>query len=695
MLLLFWILGQIAAFAFFLFYDKKNDPVKALVLSQGIYYSVYVIFAGLFIWMQVFSIFIAVLFSFIFLFCGFLFSLFFLRKDRKEKATWMKRPLIMLSYIPLILILLGAFFLTKTKAGFHSMSQDQGAYQARALLYMNDYNANALAFPEVKNLIQDFEKEEYYDKIDHLSGFYLLNDAEANKAKQIPVGVFHGIPTFSTLLALWGKIFGLTGMTGILSLLFMISTGCVFLALKQFKVKLWVSSVLSALFMFSPVLLWSGKQSLTEILLIMFISVFLCLFMDENEDKSILLSVLPLIAYAFTHIITSSLLPMFAGVYFLGYLGTKKKVYLQSLIYFLLFYVCGFWMMKSVALWYFESQFSLIFNATKYKINRDNLPVIVTIVVSVIVLFIFFLLLRKGNKKPIIRLKKKSLLVFLGAVTGIILIALMISIFKTTKVGLEVTQVTMFHYITCCGYFVFPMSLLGLWIYGSRKEGNMLLPAYAFLMLYSLAVYSVIIYPAVYKYYYFARYFIIVYPLIFMLAGFTLNKCKVYLGIPLSIIAVILMIVQNPLLYKAKDNTYATFENLETLYSVIEEDMAYSSVLPEDSAIMIFDSDYDENMLMTMALKAKFGQDIFFYDQNIADYKIAEMSLCYKQVYLVALAYSSFTDPDKNGGKWDILDEVPFELSYYVNMEKPNALFMPVVYDEGKSDYLIMKHVFE
>ena len=108
---------------------------------------------------------------------------------------------------------------------YFGMGQDQGVYQTHAIALINGYNDLQLDFKEYDTLEPQEEKDCFKKMLQtQLIGLYNYDPelpfASQEAEKSDVSAVFHGVPTFASVLALWGSMFGISHMAGIQTLFF-------------------------------------------------------------------------------------------------------------------------------------------------------------------------------------------------------------------------------------------------------------------------------------------------------------------------------------------------------------------------------------------------------------------------------------------------------------------------------------------
>ncbi|MCQ2520877.1 MAG: hypothetical protein MJ105_00730 [Lachnospiraceae bacterium] len=696
MIVFLWILGQLLAFAGIYFSYKKKDVIKTLFLGEGIFYALYGICSGLLFWVEHYSIKRALVATTILLL---LYGIAAFGVSRKKQIPWKNDGAIEVKkYIPLLLLLVVTFFLSGKQSGFHDMSQDSGIYPARALFYMNDQNDTVIHFPEANRLAMDVERQLYAQKIEEIHclnpDWYYEEDYYA-EFDESPSGVIYGLPTFASLLALWGKIFGLRNMLGIVRWLCMLSVAFLYIALINKRVSLLGRCCMTLIFAASPMLIWSGRQTLTEMMLVTMVALFLA-FLTEEEEANFFLAAMPLTAFMYTHIAGFFLAPIWVILGFLLYVITRKKQYLVFLLLLIPGLVTAFFWEGDVAAFYFDEHFALLFNFLKNILSRHNVRyVVLGVGVLFEVLAGVLLLLALRKKKQIVAVEAKaykgkltSVCVWLSLLTVVACfgVAAYRSLREVGKIWVE-EPIT--HFLTGLGFVILPLAMLGLFVHRKVEENKKEILVCSLFIPYFFLIFCIGLYDKIIYYYYYARYLIPLYPVIFLAAGLMVKKLKPYIVVPVSVGIIVVTLVMNPALLKYQDMTDLSYENLESICDTIETDYQTSGITKERSAIIVNDSGYEEKGLLILPLKAVTGLDIYFlYDKELQEYQLTELGMLYDRIYLVTAAYEGFYAPEQT--TWELIKEIENEVRYY-DVEDTNAFYIPKSPLCFPNKYLVMR----
>lgn len=232
-----------------------------------------------------------------------------------------------------VLVLLIGLPLIMNQFGFFGMGQDQGVYQIKALDLMYGTTEKQKDFPEYDSLTEE-EQEAYHLAVSRLTG-YDLYDArkpvmtEEGRLSEVS-GIYHGIPTYPALLALWGKMFGAENMMQINLLMYMGFVLIIYGICRNLNLDRMQTLLAMTVTAFSPILIWLAKSSFTELFLAYILAAYFWCISRPGSRRSIVLSALPLCVFAVYHVSLYTLFPMFAVSYLAAYIKSGKKAYITA-----------------------------------------------------------------------------------------------------------------------------------------------------------------------------------------------------------------------------------------------------------------------------------------------------------------------------------------------------------------------------
>ncbi|HIU02786.1 MAG TPA: hypothetical protein IAB63_05985, partial [Candidatus Onthocola gallistercoris] len=307
-------------------YLRKVEIVPLIFLTIIFETSMYIIVSGVLFWADIFSIQKAVLG--VIIVQGILICILFFKNKEEVKITYSWKGYI----IPIVIVLI-TLPLVWQKYGFYGMGQDEGVYQNHAILLMYGKNDVQLDFEEYDQLADD--QKDYYKQELHeaLTGYYFYDTSlqtanEENKISEVS-GTIHGIPTFAAILALCGRVFGLTHMVDIQTIYFVCAVFLIYMLAKDLRMKKGVTILLTTVTAISPIILWTAKSSLTEVFLIILMELYIYGIVNYQDKKKCWFAVVAIVTFSFYHFTIYTMLPMFILIYWGLFIakGEKKIIY--------------------------------------------------------------------------------------------------------------------------------------------------------------------------------------------------------------------------------------------------------------------------------------------------------------------------------------------------------------------------------
>lgn len=369
----------------------RVSGVKAGVLGIANYFFFYILCSALLFWTDYYSLKKAivgtagalVLVAIAFAFCF-----------RKKVSFFIRKREVYAILLMCILILP----LTMQKFGFFGMGQDQGVYQTKAIELINGNNQRIFDFWEYETLDEQ-EKEIYRQKVEQIGGLDGVDFRKPGLQNLVGVtdvaGIYHGIPTFPAILAMFGKFFGLSHMQDCQTLFLFLMVMIVYYILENFRVKYWIRLLVMGILGISPEVIWVSKSALTEMFMAVIMATFV-LMLTEKKEHLRFLSFLPVAVLSFYHVSVFTVMPLFVVLYWLLYYYDEKKItYIGSCVISIVAYIVGFYFMVYISPTYTTNNYM---NALSFLTNKTIVPAVLAVsVLALAVTIIYALLLR--NKK--------------------------------------------------------------------------------------------------------------------------------------------------------------------------------------------------------------------------------------------------------------------------------------------------------
>lgn len=584
-------------------YFNKINIIKLIAFSLIGFSFLYIILSGCFLFFDKFSILNVLISCDIIQLIFLLVSIFILKK----KPSFMAIDFSFKKYIIPIIISILVLPITFVNFGFFGMGQDQGVYQTKAIELINGNSSNIYDFKEYQSL-DTADQQEFFNSVSKETGFYLYDTTIPNTSiekKSSPVaGIFHGIPTYSAILALYGSVFGLTNMMSLQTVIFILCIFVVFFICENLKFKSITSILCTTIFAFSPVVLWVSKSSLTEMFTALMISCFL-FFITNNENDLTLLSSFTILTFSFFHISVYTLMPVFILIYICMYIITNNKLNIMYIMLSTVFYLLGFIMMTNVNPLYSFNQFAPVFH---FGIDRSNISVLVYGVCGLLIVLcgIAYLLVVKKKWNININisdsLKAKRLpsvlvdLLLIVPCIGVVSYTLL-----TNKTLGSIKMLSLSGFIYASGIFPLILALIIAVIKPKLIFENKNTILVFVMFYYCVIVYSAVLRRNVEHYYYYSRYLVPFMPVVVSFCGIILNKLTKKITIPIGIASL--------LIFSYYDFTLATdYDDTKLDYSTLSE---ISQMIDKDSTVII-DEDYSK--LLYFPVKSITGCNAYFSD---------------------------------------------------------------------------------
>ena len=427
--------------------------------------------------------------------------------------------------------------------GFFGMGQDQGVYQTEAInLYYGD-NSWFGHIEEYDNLV-DGEYKEYFSSL--LSGmlgrdqFMSWSEPDTSflidsKSATAGDGIWHGIPAYAALLALWSRMFGISDMMGLQTVLYASLLFVFAWLLKKENINSWITAIAVLLLGMCPQIIFVKKSTLTE----MFFAVMIMLYLFYAGERR---SIWPVVVLCFYHISIFTLIPLFLlhqwGLHIRSnmenfadslVLGGEKKQnkistykgseYLTNANIITTAYLVGFGITYLIQPRYV----SLNYVHAIQNLHLSEAHVIpVVILLGVMYYACSFLLSRKNICGWISRFFNGKN--FVWVIRAVLLITFAFTLYYIVKYSMSYSsliRLSLPAYCILSGVFVMPVLIIMLFAgkylskvnVDSEEQSNKYLELsntkkviYISLFVWTTCIFSIVIHPSVKYYYYYGRY---------------------------------------------------------------------------------------------------------------------------------------------------------------------------------------------
>ncbi|NCC00368.1 MAG: hypothetical protein EOM34_06770 [Clostridia bacterium] len=641
---------------------KKENIVKLCVLTVLIYFSLYIIISGLCFWGDVFSINRAL--AGVLVVTSAINVFFVLFKHTGFEMIWNIKQCL----IPILIIVCALPFVL-TKYEYFGMGQDEGVYQTQAISLIYGYTDIQQDFKEYTLLDSELAKADYATAMkDDLIGLYNYDTSLpfASEEKEVSdvSAVFHGIPTFPALLALSGKLFGISHMSGIQTLFYICSVFLIFFILDDLKVKKALKIVGTLLFAVSPLILWVSKSALTEIELVCLILGFIYFIMTMKKEH-IYLSLIPVTAFCFFHITIYTMIPVILLLYMGLYIYQKDIRYLIVALLANTAFIAGITMTMMIAGTYsFVNNFWPLYGLP--GVGQENIALTLWIAGGLVYIFCIILYLIKKYFDKIIDLcnRFKNAAIRVCLVGGILFQGYIIMTRREAYQG----GINTFKHLSLTGYGLVVGILLPavggiLAVLFTKKifvgtKKSMI----AVLFIYCIIIYSCVMRKDIAYYYYYGRYLAPYISVVILFSAVALDVVSRWAVYAMGLISLVILAPYEKMLLVNKDDTRVTWEALEKVAEHVEANSCV--VIPKEDMKFYF-----------LALRAMKGAEVFPYTEAVLE----EINSENRGFYIV----SGSTLP-LEGGKG--ICETTFQLSEDNNLYDGKRIPFPLdVTKENKS----------
>lgn len=499
----------------------------------------------------------------------------FLRSRKKEgkwlsELDWDLKPCL----IPLALVLV-ALILSWGNNGYFGMGQDQGVYQVKAIDLMYGKTSRIYYLEEYNQLETPEEKAFYYEKAvesfqglnigiteDERSALPAFINPDLNAEYTGVYAVYHGLPTYPALLALWGLLFGLEAMAGVQTLIFILTVLMLWLVAEQLEMKKTVALLVCAVFLLSPEIVWLSKSTLTEGFLALIMAVFLYFLLNKENPERRWASAWMVAVFSVFHVSIYVMIPMFLVLYWLLYLYTGDRQYLRGGVISSLGFILGFTFMVFVS-----SHYTLT-NTARIWMGPINIRTIYPILMAAGLLgLIVSVLLRwvkvKGGFKAFIQSKGFSWILRV-LILALLALSVRASLRLIPEEGFEAAVRTnsLYDLVWMAGLLSVPVVLLELLIRPRRALENENGAALTFLFGYAVLAVCCLLMPQVLYCYYFGRYLGPYLPVVLVFAGLFWNRYAGWKPVAALAAAVICLLPFDGTMLIQQDDSRASYNSI-------------------------------------------------------------------------------------------------------------------------------------
>lgn len=482
--------------------------------------------------------------------------------------------------IPLVVCIVSLPFVS-VKNEIFGMGQDEGVYQIQALNFMYDDNARQKDIEEY-HLLEDAEDKAFFEsRIKALGGYDIQHEDYPETVYDYDVspvsGIFHGIPTYTAMLAMWGELFGAEDMADIETVFYIMAIFLVYYVCRNLRLKSSSRICACVLTALSPVVLWVAKSTLTEMFLAVILLTFMYIITDDAHPKQKWLSIIPAAAFGCYHVSVFTMLPLFVMVYGGMYVFTREKQYAILTPAVTAGYLASFFMMKQIQPMYTMNNYRDVFVG---GINVYNITTAVTaasvglMIASCVFVFIVSRTNKKFNQDEFSKKLSNSRIFRIFAAMLLILPLAYIAVKTIGKYDNwnDASHVAILGFGMNAGLvFVCLGGLLALFTTGRFIENNSRLVIFV-MFFYCVLVYSAFLRFEIQYYYYYSRYLAPFIPVAVIFAALSLDRIGGKIVYPAAALSLVINMPYIRLQKDAKDDTRMEWSVLEDVTDFVDED---------------------------------------------------------------------------------------------------------------------------
>lgn len=559
---------------------KEVSLLKAMTLGIISFFFSYVLASGLLFWTGWYSIGKACVFSLLILLVPIVYLV--IKEKRIPTYTFSKKEWAI--FLLIVSLILPA---TIEKFELFGMGQDQGVYQTKALELINGNCNRIYDFKEYNMLETAEQRDGYRASVKQLAGYDLVDEKKptlknVEGASEV-AGVYHGIPTWPSILALFGEMFGISHMQDCQTLFLVLLILEFYFILENLKIKTIFEVPALLILGLSPQMLWVSKSALTEMFLAVIIACFVML-LGENKACIQYFSCIPILIFSFYHVTIYTLIPYFLLIYWGLYLINKEKKYLLSCNVSVVGYAVGFLFMIYISPTYTTNNYVRPLASLRF-INDNTLLYVIAAAVFV-ALFITNILPYMVNSHRTARIRtfiyeKKRVLLIVSVLC--LLCIFTIKCIKSAVTMDTIGNLTLISYAAATGLVLLPVGIvLILLVDKASLVGE---KAYIVLatFIYVILLYSIFLRFQCAYYFYYGRYLVPYLFAVIMTACYLMNSFKNYYLWVLCFLGGISFIEPDRLVMSEPDNTRMSWEVLEDIMEMTEADG--SAIVVEDKYV--------------------------------------------------------------------------------------------------------------
>lgn len=625
------ILGVLFSFGAACVWLRKRTVAEAAVLGTVLFFFTYVFGSMALFVIDRFSLFRAAAAALGLDILAFGAAVFFRRSKPFRLKKLIDLDLSVKDILIPIAVCIAAVPFVSVKNEIFGMGQDQGVYQIQALNFMYDDNARQKDIEEY-HLLEDPEARSQFEYEVRSMGGYDIQSWDYPETVYdhdiSPVsGIFHGIPTYTAMLAMWGELFGAENMADIGTVFYILTICLVYYICRNLKLKAASRICACVLTAMAPVVLWVAKSTLTEMFTAVILVTFIYLITNDERPREKWMSIIPAAVFGCYHVSIFTMLPLFVMIYGGMYVFTREKQYAVLTPAVTAGYLASFFMMKQVQPMYTMNNYRDIFVG---GINVHNLTAVVTAasVGLIIISCAFIFIVSRTNKDFREARFSKSLSesrpfrIFAAMLMIIPLAFIFINAMRKYDSWDEASHASILGFGVNAGLvFVVLGGVLALFTTRYFIEKNSRLVVFV-MFFYCVLVYSAFLRSEIQYYYYYSRYLAPFIPVAVIFAALSLDRLGGRVIYPAAALSIVINVPFIRWQKEAKDDTRMEWSVLEDITDIVDE----------ESCVVVC-SKYDPELWLP--LRTITGADVYPLNESDPD-QFLELKGRYDKVFCIS-----------------------------------------------------------
>lgn len=520
----------------------------------------------------------------------------------REKINLSRIKFSLEGIVTLVVILIGGG-LSVGNYEAYGTGQDQGLYQIEAINILQGKPQWRQNLKEFKNA-RTYDGEDYRKVLDwYLVGVYpeKENWGVEEAYREYPFvpsqsltdedfyGVFHGIPTYPSYLALSAQIFGIKHMAWGNIALFITVLVLIGEMLAYFNVDWRIRSLTLLLLGVCPQIVWADMSTLVEMGITLLLIGFLYFLLVYENEKKQYLAVAAVVAYSVYHVTIYTLMPMFVLIFIGMYLVRNERKYMAYSLVSMVSYWLGFLFMIKMNPRYTLGNYGQLTGPFE-KLISPTVFVTLVVILGIAFLALMYVMWPKKREKVLDRLssfRDGKLLLRLSPALIIILLLLVcfiriIGIHTMASEDDYPVISTLQAFVVLTGVVILPAVLV--FVLTGRIKTTLPMYVLTFTGIWCVLVYAAVMRPQIQYYYYYSRYLTPFIPIILILFALLYSQYK-KVGISLLFAAILFCIPSQYFIHANKDDSRMDWDVILDLCEMAEEKFDADTDVYIDSSI--------------------------------------------------------------------------------------------------------------